>query len=180
VVLKPHARVKEIRRQLEDALKMCEAAGISHFTPVDWSLKNHSPHVFAALDALQIESIACFREPGTGEAHLGMTGTGGAVDTQGRAVPEWIEEFLRAPRQTDVIAKLERSGAVQHHVFVGVSFAGVPWPVESYLGTSTDHLPETSPALPPPVDAVWIMYGRRGLHWDGFKWSFFDAIVPAA
>lgn len=180
VVLKPNARVKEIRRRLEEVLRLCEAAAIDGFTPVDWSLKHHHPQVFAALDALQIESIARFREPGTGQVHLGMTGTGGAVDPQGRAVPGWIEEFLRAPGQKDVIAKLERSGAVQRHVFVGVSFMGVPWPVESYLGTSTDHLPETSPALPLSLDAVWTMYGRRGLRWDGFNWTFFDAIVPAA
>jgi len=180
VVLKPQARVKEIRRRLEGVLSLCEAAAINGFTPVDWSLKYHNPHIFEALDALQIESIARYSESGTGEVRLGMTGTGGAVDTQGRAVPGWIEEFLRAPRQKDVIAKLERSGGVQRHVFVGVSFMGVPWPVESYLGTRTDHLPETSPALPLPVDAVWIMYGARGLHWDGINWRFFDAIVPAA
>lgn len=181
VVLKPHARVKEIRRRLEVVLRNCEAAAINSFTPVNWSLKHHHPDIFGALAALHIESIACFREGnGTGKAYLCITGVGGAVDTRGLAIPGWIAEFLRAARQKDVISKLARSGAVQRHVCVGVSFAGVPWPVESYLGTRADHLPETSPSLPPPLSAVWIMYGRRGLRWDGFEWSFFDAIVPAA
>lgn len=109
-----------------------------------------------------------------------MTGTGGAVDTYGSSIPGWIEEFLNAPRHRDVIRKLERSGAARRHVFVGVSFVGVPWAVESYLGPKTEHLPSVSPALPPPVDAVWIMYGRRGLHWDDDTWRLFDAIIPAA
>jgi hypothetical protein len=180
VVLRRHARVKEIKSRLEDVLQECELARISGFTPVDWSLERHNPHVFTGLDALGIDSIACFREPGSGQVHLGMTGAGGAVDPYGSAVPGWIEEFLNAPYRRDVIKKLERSGAVRCHVFVGVSFVGVPWPVESYLGDSTEHVPAMSPSLPSCVDAVWIMYGRRGLHWDGSGWRFFHAIVPAA
>jgi hypothetical protein len=180
VVLKPHARVTAIRSNLQDVLRLCEVAAITGHTPVDWSLKHHQPHIFAVLDALQIDSIACFREAGAGRVYLGMTGTGGAVDPYGTAVPGWIEAFLTAPRQSDVIRKLERSSAALRHVFVGVSFAGVPWEVESYLGTQTDHVPPTLPRLPRPLDAVWMMYGRRGLQCDGVKWRFFDAVVPRA
>ncbi|MGH7476550.1 MAG: hypothetical protein ACRELD_09695 [Longimicrobiales bacterium] len=59
------------------------------------------------------------------------------------------------------------------------ALGGVPWLVESYLGTHTDSLPPSEPDLPPPVDAVWIMYGRRGLRWHAKPWSFFDAVIPA-
>lgn len=180
VVITPETRWNKASRRLEDVLQMCEAAAISGFTPVDSWLKRQHPQIFAALDALRIHSIACFREPGSGKVYPGMTGTGGAVDDYGTALPGWIEAFLREPRQKDVISKLERSGAAQRHVVVGVDFMGVPWPVESYLGSRTDHLPEMPPSLPPPVDAVWIMYGRRGLRWDSSQWTFFDAVVPAA
>lgn len=178
VVLKPHTRVDRVRRRLQDVIRLCEAAGINGRTEVDWSLKHHHPDVFATLDALQIHSIA--RYDGTGRVILSMTGTGGAVDDHGYAVPGWIEEFLRAPERKDVIDKLERSGAAERHVFVEVDFMGVPWAVESYLGTNTEHLPETSPSLPLPIDAVWIKYGPRGWHWGGRHWRFFDAVVPAA
>lgn len=173
LVLKPHAQVKKARRQLREVVRLCEAAGINGRVEVDWSLKRYHPDVFAALDALRIDSIG--RYDGTGTVRFGMTGIGGAVDTHGEAIPGWIEEFLRAPARKDVIDKLERSSAVQRHVFVGVDLGGVPWPVESYLGDRTDHLPERSPVLPPPIDAVWIMYGERGLHWDGQEWRFFDS-----
>jgi hypothetical protein len=180
VVLRPNARVKEIKKGLEKALQDCELAHVTGFTPVDWWLERQNPRIYAVLEALRIDSIACFRESGTGQVHLGMTGTGGAVDPYGSAVPGWIEEFLNAPDPRDVIRKLELSGAVRRHVFVGVAFVGVPWPVESYLGTRTDHAPTGSPALPSCVDAVWIRHGRRGLHWDGSSWRLFDAIVPTA
>jgi len=180
VVLRPHAPVKEIKKSLERVLQECERAEITEFTPVDWWLERHHPRIFAALHALQIHSIAGFREAGTGQVYLGMTGAGGAVDPYGSAVPEWIAEFLNADDRSDVLKKLERSGAARRHVFVGVSFAGVPWPVESYLGTRTEHAPAVPPDLPLCVDAVWIMYDRRGLNWDGSGWRLFDAIVPAA
>ena len=180
VVLRPHASVKAIKRKIALVLQECELAQITDFTPVDWSLKHRHPHIFSVLDALQIHSIAGFRGAGTGHVYLGMTGAGGPVDPYGSSVPGWIAEFLNAPDRTDVLRKLERSGAVRCHVFVGVSFAGVPWLVESYLGTRTEHVPAVSPDLPRFVDAVWIMYGRRGLHWDGSRWRLFDAIVPAA
>src|SRR5918999_3186840 len=155
VVLRPHARMKEIKSRLEDVLQECELANMSGFRPVDWSLEHHNPHIFTALDALRIDSITCVREVGAGQVDFGMTGTGGAVDPYGSAVPGWIEEFLNAPDRRDVIEKLKRSGAVRCHVFVGVSFVGVPWPVESYLGDRTEYVPAISPTLPSCVDAVW-------------------------
>lgn len=175
VVITPETRWKEARARLQDALHMCEASGVRRFTVVDWALKHQHPRIFDALEGLRIHAIACFREPGSGKVYTTMTGTGGAVDDYGTAVPGWITEFLHDPCQKDVITKLERSGARQRHVFVGVDFMGVPWPVESYLGTRTDHLPEMPPSLPPPVDAVWILYDRRGVQWGGSKWRFFDA-----
>jgi hypothetical protein len=180
VVLLPDAPVNKIESKLERVLQECERDGITAFTPVNWWLQHQHPQIFAALDALRIDSIAGFGEAGTGRVHLGMTGTGGAVDPYGSAVPGWIEDFLSADERRDVLRKLERSGAAQRHVFVGVSILGVPWLVESYLGTRTEHTPSMPPNLPHCIDAVWIMYGRRGLHWSGSSWRLFDAIVPAA
>jgi hypothetical protein len=180
VQLRPHARVKPILAVLEALLRNCEQAGLEWFTHVDAFLNHREPDLFAALNALNIASVHCACAEGTGTVYLGMTGFGGAVDTEGRAVAGWISEFLRAPDQEDVLLKLRASGAAECHAFVAVSFGGVPWPVESYLGTHTDHLPDTAPDLPPPVSAVWIMYGRNGVRWDGKGWCFFDATVPAA
>jgi hypothetical protein len=180
VVLKPNARVRRIRHNLERILQECERAGIDTFTPVDFHLKRAHPPLFQELDSLKIESVSAFREPGTGSVFLGMTGTGGAVDPTGSAVPAWVGDFLRESRNSDVLLKLAKSGASERHVFIGVSFCGVPWSVESYLGTRTDILPITSPHLPDPITAVWIMYGPRGVRWDGARWHFFNAVIPPA
>ena len=179
VVIKPHTRVTELCRRLEGLLRNAESAGIETFTRHDLVLTRQHSSISEAFASLDIDSIRAFGEPGSGFVYLGMTGFGGAVDPTGSGVPKWIGEFLRHPKNADVLQKLKRSRAGQSHVFVGVSFGGVPWQVESYLGTQTDLVPVTPPDLPDPLVGVWIMYGTRGLHWDGAAWRFFDATVPA-
>ena len=76
-------------------------------------------------------SVHCTSAKGTGTVYLGMTGFGGAVDTEGLAVAKPIGKFLRAPEQEDVLSKLRASGAAECHVFIAVSFGGAPWQVES-------------------------------------------------
>lgn len=178
VVVEPGAMIKRIRQQLLSVLNQCVEAGVSGFTPVDAFLRSSHPALFDRLKQLRIHSVSRY-DPGTGRIFMGMTGFGGPVDPTGMEVPRWISEFLHGDDRQDVLRKLESSGAVECHVFVGVSFGGVPWLVESYLGTETDILPRESPVLPPPVHAVWITYGRKGLRWDGSAWAFFDAVVPA-
>jgi hypothetical protein len=108
-----------------------------------------------------------------------MTGVGGAVDATGEALPRWLTGFLLARERADVLSKLEKSGAAKCHVFVPVSFGGVPWGVESYLGGPLEHLPPIAPVLPHPVTAAWITYGHNGLRWDGALWRRFDALTCA-
>ncbi len=179
VVLRPNARIRALRREIERVLRECELAEIEGYTPVAFHLKRQHPSIFDGLHSLGVDSIHPSGEQGAGVVHLGMTGVGGAVDPTGSAVPGWIGEFLRDPTRSDVILKLQRSRAVECHVFIGVSFCGVPWEVESYLGTRTDLLPGTAPDLPAPICAAWIMYGSRGVRWDGTSWQFFNAQVPA-
>jgi hypothetical protein len=180
VVIKPQTRIAELRRKLGALLRDCETAGIENFTQKNFILTRQHPSISEALAALEVDSIHAFRETGSGLVYLTMTGLGGAVDPTGSAVPGWIDGFLRHPKNADVLLKLKRSRARESHVFVGVSFGGVPWQVESYLGTQTDLVPVMRPDLPDPVVSVWIMYGRRGVRWDGAAWKFFDAIVPVA
>jgi len=175
VNLRPNARVDRIHAEIEALLHECEARKLTGFLPVDSRLKRLDSSLFSALDSLRIDSVDCFRPHGQGEVHLGMTGIGGAVDRQGTEVPGWISSFLRAPQRADVLSKLNRSSARECHVFVPVSFGGVPWSVESYLGRPMDTVPSSPPDLPAPITAVWIMYGANGLRWDGVAWSLFDA-----
>jgi hypothetical protein len=178
VVLRPDANVKRIRAELLGFLQECRNSGLEGYTHVDAFLHVRNPSLFEHLRRLRIDSIGCYH-PGTGRVFLGMTGLGGAVDPTGKEVPKWIGTFLRAADREDVLLKLSQSGAAECHVFVPVSFGGVPWLVESYLGTETELLPAESPDLPTPVDAVWLTYGRKGLRWDGDVWRFFDPVVPA-
>jgi hypothetical protein len=176
VELRPSARVKTVRARIESLLRECEERKLRDFLPV-WRLRRISHTLYSALDSLGIESVHCFRPDGTGEVHLGMTGIGGVADTDGREVPAWISTFIRAPEQADVLRKLHNSGAPECHVFVPVSFAGVPWAVESYLGRRIETLLDSPPDLPRPVTGVWITYAENGLRWDGVAWHLFNAYV---
>lgn len=178
VVLEPDSRVKHVLRRIETILQRCEEQRLIEFVPVDHILRQTDQRLYSDLAALRIDSINCFRYPGSGEVHLGMTGIGGAVDSSGSRVPEWISEFLRAPQQADVLRKLERSHARECHVYIPVTFGAAPWPVESYLGTSLTSLPSRPPDLPEPVLVVWLTYGSNGLAWDGSVWKTFDASRP--
>jgi hypothetical protein len=179
VVLQPDTRVKRIRAELPSLLREFSRTGLVGFTPVDAFLQISHPRLFQRLSRLKIDSVGRY-EPGTGRVSLGMTGYGGAVDPTGSEVPQWIGDFLRAEDRRDVLIKLASSNAEERHVFVGVSFGGAPWLVESYLGTESDIVPEATPDLPAPVDAVWIMHSKKGLRWDGTVWRFFNAVVPAS
>lgn len=175
VVLKPTARITRVRPLLEGLLQAMEDVGFDGFIPVDWHLRRKDSHQYDTLKSLGITSLHRIRIDGGGKVHLGMTGIGGWVDSTGQAVPSWVREFLLDPEREDVIAKLDRSGASECHVFIPVSFAGVPWDVESYLGSAIESLPPKPPDLPTPVSRVWIVYGQTGLRWDGSEWLLFNA-----
>jgi len=176
VVIAPKARVKAIRQRIEQLLRELEDRGI-HNVHVDHWLKWNDTALFDELESLNITHAYCHSLQGMGKVHLGMPGIGGAVDEQGSAVPEWVGEFLCDSARQDVLSKLQLSGAPNRHAFLIVTFAGAPWPVESYLTGELSHLPSQAPDLPPPVTGVWVVYGmsRRGLRWDGDAWQLFDA-----
>jgi hypothetical protein len=176
ITLTPSAQVNAIKQRVEPLLQELEDRGLLD-VPVNYALKRYDSALLEKLESLDVTRTYCFRLPGTGEVHLGMSGIGGAVDSQGTAVPEWVSEFLRDSDRQDVLCKLQRSGATELHAFVFVTFDGAPWPVQSYLTGELGQLPGEAPDLPPPVTGVWVVsqFGQRGLHWDGGAWRLFEA-----
>jgi hypothetical protein len=178
VVISRGARVKVIQQSIAALLHELELRGLYN-VHVDYWLKRREMWLFDALEALGIEWAYCNRFEGTGKVHLTMSGTGGAVDETGSAVPGWISDFLRTPARSDVLEKLGRSGAKSCHVFALVTLAGAPWPVESYLIGDIEKLPLQRPDLPIPVNEVWIIhvhgFGKRGIRWNGEVWRSFKA-----
>lgn len=176
VVIGQGARVKSIRQRIASILQDLEVRGTDKLH-VDYRLKRVDMPLFNELESLGVEWAYCYRPEGTGRVHFTMSGTGGAVDDTGSSVPGWISDFLSAPARSDVLEKLRRSGAMSCHVFVIVSFAGAPWPVESYLTGDLDKLPNQVPNLPPPVNEVWLVhgFGQKGLRCNGRAWRSFNA-----
>src|SRR5215213_3053071 len=108
------------------------------------------------LEDLGVQYASCLSMPGSGHLRWTMEGNGGVIDSEGSALPQWIEEWLRDPKRQDVILKLRRTSAQERWVFVPVVFGGAPWSVESYLTDEFEYLPATSPNLPSPVTGIWV------------------------
>jgi hypothetical protein len=175
VVLKPSAKIKPLAPRLEAILQDCEREGVLSAVNVDWRLKRSDPELFSKLDSNGVTFISCFRAAGKGKVHLTIDGIGGAVDSEGAAIPGWITAFLSDPAQADVIAKLERSGAPNCHAFVIVDYAGAPWSVQSYLDGDLVALPSAAPRLPSPLTGAWLVStsNTTGVRWTGTHWKRF-------
>ncbi len=178
VVIASGARVRTIRKRLEPLLMELEARGLHHLR-ADHLLRRADERLFDTFVALGIEHAWCSKEAGAGRVYLMMDGAGGAVDESGAALPPWIGEFLRDPKQADVLRKLAASGAPRREAFIIAALRGTPWPVEGYLMRDLDQLPPIAPDLPDPVTGVWVVssfaFSGRGVRWDGTAWHFFNA-----
>jgi hypothetical protein len=129
ITITPSARIKAIKKHLEPLLRELEDRELSRFS-VNRRSRWYDTSLFEELESLGVVSGSCFRLPGTGKVSLMMPGTGGAVDSQGTAVPGWVGQFLRDPDQADVLGKLQRSDAAERHAFIFDVLGGAPWPVE--------------------------------------------------
>ena len=138
-------------------------------------LKRDDNGLLEELESLDIRYVRCFRMPGTGLVHMTPEGVGGGVDSTGNALPQWIEEFLRDPKQEDVLFKLRYTSAPERWVFVPVTHRGAPWPVESYLTGELEFLPATEPSLPSPDQGIWVAstFGTHGVRWGSAGWRSF-------
>lgn len=176
IIITENANIKAIRQTITPLLANAEAQGHFHFR-VDHYLKRQNPAQYDAFKNLGIRYASCYRIDGNGNVYMGMAGQGGMVDTEGSTLPDWVSVFLRAPERKDVLQKLERSGAKEHHVFVIVALGGATWAVESYLTGNLERLPTIPPNLPLPVTQVWIVstFGHKGVLWNGILWQQFEA-----
>lgn len=177
VILRPTARTKDLDTRLEPILQRCEDQALPVAAHVDWRLKRSNPKLFTDLDSVGVTFISCFRTPGQGKVSVTLEGVGGAVDSEGLAIPGWIFEFLSDPKRADVVSKLARSGAPSCHAFVIVDYAGAPWSVQSYLDGDLVALPPEAPRLPSPLTGAWLVStsNTTGVRWTGTHWQRFNA-----
>ena len=168
IELRREAIVKEIYTKLPILLAEMESHGLD----CTRNLQGLTPRHHFLLDELE--------DLGIGFAYLSVRskasveflppGSGGAVDEHGESVPTWISEFLFEPSNADVVNKLLKARARKKEVFIRADEYGVPWSVASYLTDDLIHVPTAAPELQNGIDGVWLIYGTRGVRWDGEKW----------
>ena len=185
VTLLPKANIKNLRQGLPALLQDLRAAGVTNYARFEMLEWSHRP-LYDRASALGVAHADEYDPQGVGTIHFTMEGTGGAVDSDGLALPDWIGDFLRDSRREDVLRKLLNIRARRREVFVPVTMDGAPWSVVSYLtdiSTREFRVPSTAPELPPPVTGVWIVstlsFGESlGVRWNGTSWEAFRSRGP--
>jgi len=174
ITISRDARIGTLQQRIEPILRDLEERDVLRVS-VGHLYKRHDSRLLLELESLGIQHASCFRMPGTGRVHWTMEGGVGFVDSEGSALPGWIEEFLRDPEREDVLFKLRQTSAQERWVFVPVALGGAPFSVESYLTGKFEYLPEAGPNLPSPVTGVWVasMVGSHAVRWDGAEWRLF-------
>lgn len=176
----PGANFKMLRKALPQLLAELERRAVTSL-PVNARLRVRDHQLFDRLESLGVDYVAQYQTDGSGKVTFHMMGPGGAIDSEGLAVPDWITSFVRDPARADVLMKLRTAPARRREIFVAVTLEGAPWGVTSYLtgiSSSSPTLPPAPPSLPEPVDGVWIAatlsFGDPvGVRWDGETWRAF-------
>lgn len=181
--LEPTARAKRLLKELPGFLKELEGEGIGQI--FSQGRRHEAPEsVEARSRALGIVSGNQSATSFPGSIYLTIEQpderTGGVVDSTGSAVPTWVRDFLLNSHQSDVLSKLDRSGASERHVVILVpGFSTAPFGVVDMLWRDQDDVvPTTPPDLPDQVTHVWFMAfwtAGSGLRWSpGRGWERFE------
>jgi hypothetical protein len=172
--LEPTARAKRLLKDLPAFLEELEGEDI---TEIPRQLRRHEEpgSVEARARVLGIVSGNQSSTDFPGSIYLTIERsperTGGVVDSTGSAVTQWVRDFLMDPHQSDVLGKLERSGASERHAFILVpAFSLAPFGVVDMLWRDERHaVPTAPPHLPEQVTHVWLMaFWTIG---SGLRWS---------
>ncbi len=183
VTLDPTARAKRILGELPDLLAEMEQRGIPEYRRRLTRLP--------IVDALEARAIALGIVNASqgdtdypGVIYLGIhqdaEPTGGIVDPMSGALPPWVGAFLADRQQADVLAKLDRSGALERHAFIIFPvFTTAPFCVVDPLWRG--DAPTVAPSLPCEVTHVWLASVwsiTTGLRWCPIGgWSTFRTDV---
>jgi hypothetical protein len=158
ITVSKSAKLKSLKRALETFLRRLEGAGVFlEIVQPDGSLARSSVEELRHLNGLGVVQL-CSRLPQPDEEPkilLYPQGVGGPAEQDWPALITWLADFLSAPGRADVRKKLEETGAVERHAFVGLPL-GKEWSAFHSLHVQYGGLPDQPPVLPPEVTHVWV------------------------
>lgn len=177
VGLLPHARAKDLRRQLPRLLGELEALGIDH-------LRRASPGLQKTAHALRVSSATQGGTDFPGSIyltiHLPAERSGAFLPPNGDPLVEWANDWVGAPEQAHNISKLVSSPAKEKHLFVLLpGFTEAPSVVADLLIRDDAPLPSKPPTLPAGVTHFWVLStwdSGHGLRWSTGGWAAFEKV----
>lgn len=187
VFLQPTARAKRVLTELPSLLGSLEVCNIRDIGRTRQGQHEGNPVVAHAKGL----GIAHASQGGTSypgsiyvSIELPSQRSGGIVSASGAVLSSWVTEFLTDSKQTDVRAKLSRSGSNERHAFIIVpGFSTAPFGVSEMLWREDESIPRTSPSLPVEVTHVWLVSTLAvgtGLRWaPSTGWHRIPKLVEA-
>jgi hypothetical protein len=181
-VLDLSARGRRVLAELPGILRDLESRGVSHVLSDEGRSRTADQQLAHDL------GIKNLRQSGTnfrGSIYFTLepppARTSGVVPDDGGPLAVWLGDFLREPRRSDNLDKLDRSGSAERHMFVLVpGFAEAPFAVADLLMRDNAPLPITAPNLPSEVTHVWAASrwaSGSGMRWDpAGGWSNFSNV----
>ncbi len=157
VTVSPSARLRTLVTTLPELLRVAEDAK-AYFEIVvpQQNLERHSADAVRRLANLGVVQLAS-RPLGTGEPGKVLIhgeGTGGPAQLDWPSFDRWLAAFLFDKKRADVRKKLDASGSMERHVFIGASFS-TPWAAYHALSDEYRDLPPSDPKLPTEVTHLW-------------------------
>jgi hypothetical protein len=146
------AELRVLLGDLEDRGETYETVAIKEAL-----VSNGSPSVGRLLELGVVETSSRPAPAGqSGIVRIYVEGVTGPSTVDWAPVVEWIEDTLNSDRLADVRMKLGKTGALERHVFVGLTFSS-PGEVFFSLSPYERTLPGLTPTLPPEISDLWIM-----------------------
>ncbi|MEV5164019.1 hypothetical protein AB0K66_05255 [Streptomyces werraensis] len=172
VELLPTARMKTVRTRLPPLLAQMERLS---FRTLRDAQKDARSQLASQADRMGV--VSAFQSPATefpGSIYCLIKQppekAGGWEAPTGDAFAHWVSGWIGEPKQADNLAKLQRSGADERHLFVILPGHTVaPFAAFDLLMRPAAPLPVTDPVLPREVTHLWAMSTWHA--GDGFAWS---------
>jgi hypothetical protein len=153
IFISGQTKVKNLQHRLEPILSRLNERCIQHL-PVDENLSQNDPALYSSVHSLGISEILAIPGAASGRVILTMNGQsspkGAMVNTTGQGIAEWLADYLRGENRRDNLAKLGRSAAREHHIFLILTLAGTPFVVSSYFLSFADTPADEAPDKRPP------------------------------
>jgi hypothetical protein len=165
-----HEHWRPLHSQLPVLLASLEAKGITfqRVAALGTLKATQDSSVMRLVEFGVVELCSAPSQVGQGSVAEYPAGINGPSARSWPAFLDWVSEILASPKLANKRDKLMKTGALERHIFIGITFTS---PEEVFFGLTIGEqgLPTTAPTLPPEITHLWLWNidgGDRCVTWS--------------